>query len=131
MGRLSSDPTDVPAGYALAAKNVKFIPGKVGSRAGHTAGFSPGGAVTSLYNWVNSGFSKLLYFKNGTTAVLRELSTGAEINPLFTQAAYGLSAAEMGKRIYIAAYHQSPFGKLKAMTGAKRILLAKEAKSAA
>ena len=116
-------PGDQSPEFALNARNVRFRPGKVGSRAGHTSFFSTLGGVTAIYHWVTQDFSVLVYFEAGNHCKLRVLSSNVSgLTPgktylLFSQEAAGISMAEFGKRALFSGYNSSGAG-----TGQVKIL---------
>lgn len=109
------EPTDIPTGGALVAKNVEFNPGTVGTRRGFGEFWNANEPITSMYNWVKGADgislagSYLLYY-NSSSAKVRIISNLA--NPGFptptdlitASGHYGISCAQSGPRLIVAVY---------------------------
>lgn len=92
---------------ATEARNVRFSNGfSAGIREGTSAVFTSAGKVASMFNWTSPTDNHLIYL-DGAIAKRRKISDGATIN-LATglSGAQGLSCADLGPRLYFAAFNQ-------------------------
>lgn len=98
-----------PNKSALLARNVEYLPGQVATRAGFPRAFTSASgavAITTLYNWIQSGLNRLIYLWGGTDVNSRDLTTGVEDTilvgvPGTTKA---MSNAQGGPRLFMAFY---------------------------
>lgn len=100
--------SDVSTSGALQAQNVEFAPGRVGSRLGWIEFLDTKLVITSMVNWINAGFSRLVLAINSVVKS-KDLSTGVDTT-LFTPTGgtgtfYGTITACCGSRSYIASYN--------------------------
>jgi len=96
---------------AFISHNVRFSPGKVFSREGTTIRAAVAGAVTSMYNWINSTLNIVL-ISEGTTKIRKVNVADAVVTDLFTglTAFRGMTVAEAGPRAYISTFTTAGLG---------------------
>lgn len=87
---------------------MRFLPSKVFTRDGFSAGFSLGtGKIRFFYNWLflytATEFSRLVYFEEPNLVKMYTINTTA-FDSLYTQACAGLSCVEAETRLYIGHY---------------------------
>jgi hypothetical protein len=93
------------------AQNMRFAPGRAYSREGTTVRAMAAGAVNSMYNWITSGFNRVLFSEGGTK--IRSLNVPDSVtSDLFTGLANvrGITVAESGNRAYIATFNSQALG---------------------
>jgi len=102
------DEPDVPNGRALIARNVRFPPGRVQSRDGHSPVFTSAAGVSLLHNWLNSDFNSLVY-RDGNTVKIRFLDSGNTYT-LFTLSGAGSVVAEAGLILFTSTFTATGLG---------------------
>ena len=100
--------SDVSTTGALQAQNVEFAPGRVASRLAWIEFLDAKLVITSMVNWLNAGFNRLILAVNSVVKS-KDLSTGVDTT-LFTPTGgtgtfYGTVTACAGSRAYIASYN--------------------------
>jgi len=99
---------------ALLALNTEYLPGQMRTRAGFTGAFGSileGGPVTTMYNWLQSLFNRLLTLESRSTVFTIDLNSPfvkATVVPAIT--AEGMVCAPAGSRIYMAFFKANGLG---------------------
>lgn len=93
------------------SNNVRFRPGECFSREGTSIRATVAGKVTSMYNWITSGFNRVLFTESGT-AIRKVNVPDSVVSDLFTglPAFRAMSVAEAGTRAYIALFDANCLG---------------------
>jgi hypothetical protein len=100
------DPEAVPVENALAAQNVRYLPGQVATRYGHTPMVTPGDAITAMLNWLplynGANQNWLVYYATGTGIRFIDLQDiGAGATTLISQGtAQAAAMLGIGSRLY-------------------------------
>lgn len=106
--------------YANEARNVEFsLNEQIETRRGFGIAFSAAvsGAITSMYNWIQAGFNKLVYYVANSGAIaIRNLETGAGTTSLIAgPAPQFIDVLSIGEHVVISRVGPDGLGQ----TGAK------------
>jgi hypothetical protein len=104
---------DLVRGRAFAAQNVRVLPGRIITRAGHLATLAVPGKTTSLFQWLptlNGIRYNYLFYLSGGNVLYKNMGDSSPAATLYASSARGLSYAEAADKIYIAEHDTSNIG---------------------
>ena len=105
----SIDPVDVPAGRSLLAQNAEFNFGQVSTRHGFGVAYAAAEIAYSLFNWISSLGSYLVWFLPGTGVRGIKISDTSPVKTTMCSILEGTAAsfAPSGPRLYVGAFNKS------------------------
>src|SRR5580765_6858289 len=84
---LISDEEDQVAPQGLLNYNCEYIEGQVRTRRGFAQVWNPAAKITTLYNWLQQAYNRLVYLNRTSGSVIsRDLSSGVEVTLMATSA---------------------------------------------
>ena len=108
---LIDDEEDVREPQAISSRNTEFTESLVKiPRRGFKQVWNPNKRITTLYNWIQQQYNRLIYLnRTDGTVISRDLATTTETT-VTTTAAVAIAMAQAAYRLYIAFFDATGYG---------------------